>query len=438
MTTRKLLPYLAGTLMAASCASFAAPTEIQFWHPGLGALDEALDAQVQAFNESQPDYKVVRSARGSYEETLNNVIASYRAKKHPHLFVAIGASTQTMLSSGAIEPVQDLMAGSGYDIDWNDYIQPILNYYRAGDGRLLSWPFSVSTLVLWYNKEAFAKAGIDGPPKTWDELGEDAAKLRASGMECGLTAGWQTWAHIENYSVMHGIPYATRNNGLDGLDTRVTFNNPQVVGHIARVAEWSQDGRYLYAGRAGGSAIAAFMSGRCGMMLQSSAVYAFLKKGAKFAFDAAPVPHEPDVALQNNLIGGGTIWAMKGHKPEEYKGVAAFLDFLGQPAQQIKWHQDTGYIPLTNTAYKALQDSGYYKEFPSQEVAIQSLTRATPTRQSMTIRVGNFAQCGAVVDEELEAVWSAKKTAQEAMDNAVRRCNDFVARFERQQKAAGR
>src|SRR5690606_13047501 len=265
-----------------------------------------------------------------------------------------------------------------------------------------------------------------------------AAKLRASGMECGLTAGWQTWAHIENYSVMHGIPYATRNNGLDGLDTRVTFNNPQVVGHIARVAEWSQDGRYLYAGRAGGSAIAAFMSGRCGMMLQSSAVYAFLKKGAKFAFDAAPVPHEPDVALQNNLIGGGTIWAMKGHKPEEYKGVAAFLDFLGQPAQQIKWHQDTGYIPLTNTAYKVLQDSGYYKEFPSQEVAIQSLTRATPTRQSMTIRVGNFAQCGAVVDEELEAGWSAKKTAQEAMDNAVRRCNDFVARFERQQKAAGR
>src|SRR5690606_14603808 len=116
LTTRKLLPYLAGNLMAASCTSFAAPTEIQFWHSGLGALDEALDAQVQAFNESQPDYKVVRSARGSYEETLNNVIASYRAKKHPHLFVAIGASTQTMLSSGAIEPVQDLMAGSGYDI----------------------------------------------------------------------------------------------------------------------------------------------------------------------------------------------------------------------------------------------------------------------------------------------------------------------------------
>jgi len=438
LTTHKLLPFVASALVAASFGSIAAPTEIQFWHPGLGALDEALEAQVAAFNNAQSDYKVTRSARGSYEETLNNVIASYRAKKHPHLFVAIGASTQTMLSSGAIEPVQDLMKDAGYSVNWDGYIQPILNYYRDGDGRLLSWPFSVSTLVLWYNKDAFAKAGIEGPPKTWEQMGKDAEKLRASGMECGLTAGWQTWAHLENYSVMHQIPYATKNNGLDGLDTRVTFNNPQVVQHIARIAEWNKDGRYLYAGRAGGSAIASFMSGRCGMMLQSSAVYAFLKKGAKFEFGAAPVPHEPNVALQNNLIGGGTIWAMKGHKPEEYKAIAAFLDFLGQPAQQIQWHKDTGYIPLTNAAYKSLQDEGYYKEFPDQEIAIQTLTRAAPTRESMTIRVGNFAQCGAVVDEELEAVWSSKKTAQEAMDNAVRRCNEFLARFEQQQKAARR
>ncbi len=438
MNKRKLLPYLASALLAAPIASFAAPIEIQFWHPGLGALDEAVDGQVKAFNESQSDYKVVRSSRGSYEETLNNAIAAYRAKKHPHLLVAIGASTQTMLSSNAIEPVQDLMARSGYKIDWNDYLQPILNYYRAADGRLLSWPFSASTVVLWYNKDAFAKAGIQGPPKTWDEMGEAAAKLRASGMQCGVTAGWQTWTHLDNYSVMHGIQYATKNNGLDGVDARVTFNNPQVIKHITRVADWAKDGRYMYAGRGGGSAIPAFMSGRCGMMFQSSAVYAFLKKGTKFEFDAASVPHEPGVSLQNNLIGGGTIWAMKGHKPEEYKGVAAFLAFLGKPGQQIKWHQDTGYIPLTNTAYKVMQGSGYYKEFPAQEVAIKTLTRATPTRQSMTIRLGNFAQCGAVQDEELEAVWSAKKTPQEAMDNAARRCNEFLARFEQQQKAASR
>lgn len=438
MTSFKLLPLLAGSLIAATQPALADPVQIQFWHPGMGALDEAINAQVEAFNASQSDYKVVRSARGSYEETLNNAIAGYRAKKHPHLLVTLGAATQTMLSSGAIEPVQDLMAKSGYQIDWSDYVQPVLNYYRSTDGRLLSWPFSASTLVLWYNKDAFAKAGISEPPKTWDEVGEAAAKLRASGMQCGVTAGWQTWLHVDNYSIMHGLQYATRNNGLDGLDARLTFNSPQHVKHIERVAEWAKDGRYLYAGRGGGSAIPAFMSGRCGMMFQSSAVYAFLQKGAKFNFAAAPVPGEANVKYQNNLIGGGTIWAMKGHKPEEYKAVAAFMAFLAKPGQQVKWHQDTGYIPLTNSAYKAMQVSGYYKENPSQEVAIKALTRATPTRASMTIRVGNHAQFGAALEEELEAVWAGKKSPKDALDNAVRRGNEFVARFEQQQKAGGK
>ncbi len=437
MTQFKLLPLLASAFLFASQQAHADPVQIQFWHPGLGALDEALNAQVEAFNASQSDYKVVHSARGSYEETLNNAIAAFRAKKHPHLLVAIAASTQTMISSKAIEPVQDLMTKAGYKIDWNDYVQPLVNYYRSKEGKLLSWPFSASTLVLWYNKDALAKAGIANPPQTWDEMGEAAAKLRASGMQCGLTVGWQAWVHVDNYSVMHGIPVATRNNGLDGIDARLAFNNPSVVKHIERVSEWSKDGRYMYTGRASGSSIPAFMSGRCGMLIQSSAVYAFLQKGAKFKFDAAPVPHEPNVKLQNNVIGGGTIWALKGHKPEEYRGVAAFLAFLGKPGQQIKWHQDTGYIPLTNSAYKAMQATGYYKENPAQEVAIKQLTRATPTRASMTIRVGNAAQYGAVLDEELEAVWAGKKTAKDAMDNAVRRGNEFLERFEQQQKAAG-
>lgn len=434
----RIAPLMAASALAlAGTAASAAPTVINFWHPGLGSLDEAVNAQVEAFNASQQDYKVVRSARGSYEETLNNAIAAYRAKRQPHLLVAIGAASQTMVSSNAIEPVQDMMARSGYKIDWSDYVQPILNYYRSTDGKLLSWPFSVSTIVLWYNKDAFAKAGITTPPKTWDEVGEAAAKLRASGMQCGVTAGWQTWAHVENYSIMHGLPVATKNNGLDGADARLAFNNPQVIKHMERVSGWAKDGRYLYAGRGGGSAIPAFMSGRCGMMFQSSAVYAFLKKGTKFNFGAVETPIEAGTAKpQNNLIGGGTMWVMKGHKPEEYKGVSAFLAFLGKPGQQVKWHQDTGYIPLTNTAYKAMEVSGYYKENPDQEVAYKSLTRTTPTRASMTVRVGNAAQYGAALDEEMEAMWSGKKTPQEAMDSAVRRGNEFLARHEQQQKAA--
>lgn len=430
-----LLAVAAAALAFASTASVAAPTEIQFWHPGLGALDEAVNSQVEAFNASQAEYKVVRTARGSYDETLNGAVAAIRAKKQPHLLVTMGATTQTMLSSNTIVPVQDLMTNSGYKINWADYNQPILNYYRTRDGKLQSWPFSVSTIQLWYNKDAFAKAGIKEAPTTWDEMGDAAAKLRAAGMDCGLTSGWQGWALVENYSFMLDLPIATRHNGLDGIDAELVYNNPTVVKHLERVRDWAKDGRYMYAGRAGGSAIPAFLSGRCGMMFQSSAVYAFLAKGAKFNVGAAPMPYEKGTSPKNNEIGGGTMWVLKGHKPEEYKAAAAFLNFLAKPGQQVKWHQDTGYIPLTNTAYNALKASGYYKEFPGQEVAIQQLTRTKPTPNTMTMRIGNAAQYGAALDDELEAMWSGKKEPKQAMDDAVRRGNEFLRRYEAQQKS---
>lgn len=124
MIKLRFAPLMAAAAMAvAAQSSMAAPTEIQFWHPGLGALDEAVNSQVEAFNASQPDFKVVRTARGSYDETLNGAVAAIRSKKQPHLLVTIGAATQTMLSSNAIVPVQDLMTESGYKINWADYNQ---------------------------------------------------------------------------------------------------------------------------------------------------------------------------------------------------------------------------------------------------------------------------------------------------------------------------
>jgi sn-glycerol 3-phosphate transport system substrate-binding protein len=436
MTKTTLYSLVTCASLVAMSAASAQPTKIQFWHPGLGPLDEAVNAQVTAFNASQTQYEVVRTARGTYDETLNAAIASYRAKKHPHLVVSVAASTQTMLSSGVVVPVQDMLQQAGYQIDWNDYLQPILNYYRARDGKLLSWPFSVSTVQLWYNKDAFAKAGIAQPPATWDDMGEAVAKLRAAGLECGLTTGYTAWSHVDNYSFMLDMPIATRHNGLDGVDTELTFNNPKVIKHLERLTEWSKDGRYLYAGRAGGPPIQAFMSGRCGMLLQSSAVYAYLKKGAKFEFGGASVPSEKGTTPKNNVVGGGTVWVLKGHKDEEYKGVSAFLNFLARPGQQIKWHQDTGYIPLTHTAYRAMQASGYYAENPHQEVAIQQLTRTAPTPNTMTQRIGAAAQYGSALDDEFEAMFSGKKSPKEAMDSAVRRGNEFLRRYAQQQRAA--
>ena len=429
----RLLGAFAGMVAAfAASVAAAAPIEIQFWHPTLGPIDDALKQQIDSFNNSQTAYKVVASGRGTYDETFNAAIAGFRANKSPHLLVVIGQGTQSMLLSGAVYPVQDLLAAEGHKVDWDNYIQPVLNYYRTKDMKLLSLPFSVSTPILWYNKDGFAKAGLTRPPATWDEMGEYLTKLRAAGFECGYTSGWQQWVHVDNYSTIHDLPIATLHNGLDGLNATFTYNKTDVVKNIARLQSWVADGRYTYSGRQGSSATPAFASGRCAMMTHSSAVFSSLQASAKFAFEAAPLPYEAGTTPHNSLIGGGALWVLKGHKPEEYKGVAAFLAHLASPDQQAKWHKDTGYMPITKAAYEKVKAEGYYDKYPQQEVAITQVQRGTPTLNTMTVRLGNANQYVAALEEEMEAVWANKKTAQQAMDDAVRRGNEILRRFERQ------
>ncbi len=122
------------------------------------------------------------------------------------------------------------------------------------------------------------------------------------------------------------------------------------------------------------------------MMTHSSAVFSSLQASAKFAFEAAPLPYEAGTTPHNSLIGGGALWVLKGHKPEEYKGVAAFLAHLTNPDQQAKWHKDTGYMPITKAAYEKVKAEGYYDKYPQQEVAITQVQRGTPTLNTMTVR----------------------------------------------------
>jgi ABC-type glycerol-3-phosphate transport system substrate-binding protein len=108
-----------------------------------------------------------------------------------------------------------------------------------------------------------------------------------------------------------------------------------------------------------------------------------VKKNAKFAWDLAPLPVEASMtAPQNSIIGGASLWVMKGHPKKEYKGVAAFMNFLAQNDMQELWHMETGYFPITITAYEDLKKKGYFNENPYQEVGIKQMTRRKPTKNS--------------------------------------------------------
>src|SRR5918992_4559053 len=140
-------------LVAAWGVEYAwAKTEIHVWHAMSGHLNDAVDALAKRFNDRQNDYEVKPLRKGTYAETLTAAIAAYHAKTPPHIVQVFDVGTQTMLQSGAITPVFQLMKDQGTAIDWSDFIQPVLSYYSK-ENRLYSMPFNISTPILYFNKD---------------------------------------------------------------------------------------------------------------------------------------------------------------------------------------------------------------------------------------------------------------------------------------------
>jgi sn-glycerol 3-phosphate transport system substrate-binding protein len=427
-----------GTALAALCILGATPasaaTEIQWWHAFTGRLGELLAEQVEKFNTSQSDYVVIATHKGNYSEALNAGIAAFRAGEQPHLLLVFEVGTATMMGAkGAVKPVYQLMAETGKPFDPAAYLPAVAGYYTTTAGEMLSLPYNSSTPVLYVNRDAFQAAGVDPDTdlSTWEKVGEALDALKAGGENCPLVTAWQSWVHLENLSAYHDVPFATKENGFAGLDTELTFNGPVQVKHIQAMGDWAKDGKFVYTGRRNEGG-ANFRSGDCALFTESSAGYAGVKKEAQFAFDIRPLPYWASVegAPQNTIIGGASLWVLEGHEAAEYDGVAEFLNFLSTSDIQAKWHQDTGYLPITLAAYDQTKASGFYDQNPGTDIAILQMTGKAPTANSKGLRLGSFDQIRGLIDEELEAVWSGDKTAQAALDSAVERGNQLLRRFE--------
>ena len=425
---------LASALSTLTVTAAQAQTEILWWHAMGDRLNELLDEQAAQFNASQSDYVVVPTYKGNYSETLNAGIAAFRAGEQPHVLQVFEVGTATMMAAeGAINPVYQLMADSGADFDPGAYLAAVTGYYTNTDGQMLSLPYNSSTPVLWVNRDLFTEAGLDPDMdlSTWQKVGEALDALKAAGVGCPLTTAWQSWIHLENLSAYHNVPFATQENGFAGLDTELAFNGPLQVQHIQALGDWARDGKFVYTGRRNEGG-ANFRGGECALFTESSAGYATIAAEAEFDFGVRPLPYWEGVegAPQNTIIGGASLWVLAGHDPEEYKGVAALLNFLSTPEIQAAWHQNTGYLPITTAAADKTREMGFYEANPGTDIAVKQMTAKAPTPNSKGLRLGSFDQIRGIIDEELEGVWSGDKTAQAALDSAVERGNVLLRRFE--------
>jgi sn-glycerol 3-phosphate transport system substrate-binding protein len=428
----KSLALVAAMTLGAALPAHAV-TEIQWWHSMDGGLNDWVNDLAKEFNASQTQYKVVPTFKGEYDQSLAAGIAAFRAGNAPDILQVYEVGTATMMySKGVIKSVADVMKQANVPFDPKAYIPAIAGYYTAPNGQMLSFPFNSSTTVFYYNKDAFKAAGLDPAkaPTTWPEVVSAAAKLKASGSQCPFTTSWMSWAQLESFSTWHNVSYASKNNGFGGLDARLEFNSPLHVRHFENLANMAKQGLFQYRGRAS-KAVSSFATGECAMFVGSSGSYATFKREAKFQFAESTLPYYPDVngAPQNTIIGGASLWVMSGKPPEHYKGVAEFFKFLSDPKVQSESHMRTGYLPVTTAAYELTQKSGFYQKNPGTDVAVNQMIKKT-TDKSRGIRLGNMPQIRAIEDEETEQIWTGKKTPKQALDDAVRRGNELLVKFQ--------
>ena len=428
---------------AVACAvamsfSAQAQTEIQWWHSMTAVNGEVVNDLAKNFNASQSAYKIVPTFKGNYTESFTAAVAAFRAGNAPHILQVFEVGTATMMASkGVTVPVGKIMKESGVKFDPNAYVSAVAGYYTAPNGQMLSFPFNSSTTVFYFNKDAFKAAGIatDKAPGTWPEVALAAAKLKATGHKCPLSIAWQGWTQLESFSAWHNVEFATKGNGMQGMDARMKVNSPLHVRHIENLANMAKQGLFVYKGRSNVPE-ASFISGECAMMTTSTGFYGNVKANAKFDWGLAPLPYYPDVpgAPQNTVIGGASLWVMAGKKADEYKGIAQFFNYLSKPDVQAATHQRTGYLPITTAAFQLTEKSGFYKKNPGTDVGVNQMIRKT-TDKSRGIRLGNYVQIRTIEDEELEQVWNGKKTAKEALDTIVERGNELLERFEKANKS---
>ena len=428
----------AGLMLTASATSAFAATEVSWWHAMGGELGAKLEEIVAGYNASQTEYHVTPVYKGSYAETMTAAIAAFRAGEQPDIVQVFEVGTGTMMAAkGAIYPVYQLMADTNTEFDPAGFLPAVVGYYTDTEGHMLSMPFNSSTPILYYNKDVFAKAGLDPDvaPKTWEDVEAFSTKIMESGAaKCGFTTGWISWVQLENFSAWHNLQIGTLENGFGGLGTELTVNGPVQARHWDNLKKWQDSGLFSYGGPSGGSdAPPKFYAQECAMYMNSSASRAGVIANAKdFEVGYGMLPYYSDVdgAPQNSIIGGATLWVLQGKPAEEYKGVADFFHYLSSAEVQADWHQFSGYLPITQAAYELGQSQGYYEANPGSDVAIKQITLNAPTPNSKGLRFGNYVQIRDIIDEEFQNLLNGSKTSQEALDALVARGNEMIREFE--------
>lgn len=352
---------------AATQPAELAPATIKVWYSISGTNGQFFESQVKAFAEKYPQIKVELTYTGSYADSATKISAAKLAGNSPD--IAITSASQ--LYTGEDDNFQIEQDVKDPEFNLADVRPGILEYanYR---GRLAAVPFSISTQVIYYNKDLAAKAGYDleaNPPKTWDEFLTVAKAIQAASTKgtYGFDTSDSKWL-VKNMLYQNGNDIVEMDK--DGNVTPVFAEESGI--EVARFwAKMISEG--IMAKSQHDNAENKFLSGKLVFIAATSNRIAKWAESVQFNIGAIEMPYfkEPKVAL------GGSTATIMTTDPTRHAASWALLKYLLNTENQTAYALTTGYLPIRESSLDIPEVKSYMAESDLYSTAIKQLDYST-------------------------------------------------------------
>lgn len=338
-----------------------------------GPIARLVDEMAAEFERENPGIRVKPVHSGSYNDTLAKSLTALRAGQGPHLAVLLASDIFSLVDEDAIVALDDLLRTED-DRAWLEGFVPALMTNSRVAGKTWSVPFQRSTVVLYWNKDAFRQAGLDPevPPATWEGLVEAASRLvqrdasgRVQRWGVQVPSSAFPYALFQCFAEQAGARLADEDGTRTYLDTPEAIRALQFWVDLSRrhgvhppgIVDW-------------GTAPADFLLGKVAMTWVTTGNLAHIQANARFPFGVAMLP----AGLRRGSVpGGGNLYVFRGSSPREREAALRFARFLTAPERAAQWSIDTGYIAVSEAAWRTDRMRAHLAATPSAGVARDQL-----------------------------------------------------------------
>jgi sn-glycerol 3-phosphate transport system substrate-binding protein len=412
---KRILAVLLTAVFAMAAAPARADTQLTFYYPIAvgGPLTKVIDGLARQFEKEHPGIKVNPIYAGNYDDARIKALAALKAGQSAPLSVLFSIDLHELLEQDVILPWDDI-AATAEDKAWLKAFYPALMLNGTYKGKVYGIPFQRSTIVLYWNKDAFKEAGLDPnkPPASWDEMTQMAAKLVKKDAS-GNVSRWGVMVPSTGYAYWMFQAFA-RQNGQDLMNregTRTNYAHSDVIGALDFWVSLGKKHKVMPEGTIEwGTLRQAFTEGKTAMMWHTTGNLTAVKDTAKFPFGVAMLPASKQ---RGSPTGGGNFYVFKKTTPEERKAAIAFVKWMTTPERAADWSMATGYVATRPDAYETAKLKTYASEFPPAVVARDQFQYATP--ELATFQTGRVRK---LLDDAIQASLTGQKPPAAALKAA--------------------